>query len=862
MRVAVLLVAAVAACAVVSPCADGDLASRFLAAKTAAERADLARGHDAPELAAALDAIAKTADAGYAAKNYPAALNAYEAELALAGAAKRPFVLRRIGLCNAYLGQNEAALDAYRAGVGAAETAGDDAMLAENLHGVANILQRVGRLREAVPFSERELALTEKAGQPEPILHALTTYAEEMSKLGRSREALPLKERAVELSRRSSQPGDYAAALGNLASAYMSLGDYETGLRLLQSLPSPGAIDFNLIAIAQARLHRDTEAEASYRAAIATAVPPNLWTVHAAALLNLGILRHEHSKLQEARASVEQSLAMADAHRDPGIRMRCLAELAGIEADAGNVPEALQRADEALSLARQSEDPSALVDGLVAQAHAFEAAGRNSESDAEFAEAIDITEGLRADAPASAAGLQGELDQWLPTYKYAVDHQINEGNAAEALRLADRAKARVLLDMLDRGRPGLEALADPAERAGEQQALDEVARARRTALTKPSPVSKAELEAALRKEEDFSLELYARHPELLLQRAAPPDIRPENLAMLAPDGRTAVLSYFVLQNTVVLFVIRAGDRPGSPEVKAFRLPDMARLETLVRSFRAQIAARDLDYRVTARALYNAAIAPAAGALRGAERWILSPDGSLWDVPFQALMDPQGRHVLETHTLSYTPSLSVLMQLRGKPAVQGPLLAVAPIAESVREAGAIAALYGPGHSTLLAGNRASAALFRASAGDAAVIHIASHAETETNHPLESFLLLSQEKGSDAAALTARDVLGMRLRANLVVLSACETARGRIGQGEGVMGLGWAMIAAGARATVLSQWKVDSAATGDLMIDLHRRLAAGKADKAEALRQASLDTMRSPGRLHPFYWAAFIVLGDGR
>jgi CHAT domain-containing protein len=105
--------------------------------------------------------------------------------------------------------------------------------------------------------------------------------------------------------------------------------------------------------------------------------------------------------------------------------------------------------------------------------------------------------------------------------------------------------------------------------------------------------------------------------------------------------------------------------------------------------------------------------------------------------------------------------------------------------------------------------------------------------------------------------------MHLRADLVVLSACETARGKIAQGDGVMGLGWAVLAAGARAAVLSQWKVDSGATSDLMIDFHRRLTGAKpADKADALRQAALDTMRSPGRLHPFYWAAFIVAGDAR
>ena len=824
--------AVAAACAELGFCADGDAAAQ-------------------------LAALAKIADESYAAKKYAEALKAYEAELPLVDASGKPFVLRRIGLCQASLGHTDEALAVFREGVEVSEKVGDSAMLAENLHGEANILQRTGRFHEAMPFSERELAIVEKAGQPEPILRALTTYAQEMDGVGRLRDSLPLTERAVELSRRSSQPNDYPNALGNLASNYMVLGDYETGLRLLQSLPVKNAVNLNLIAIGQKRLHRDAEAEATYRAALAAPIEPYQWSLRAAALLNLGILEHAHRRFDEARSRLEQCLAMGDEHKDLRMRVSALSELAEIAADSSDAPGATKRAEEALALARQSESPAVMIDALIARAHAFDVSGNDAESERDFSEALSITELLRAEAPASSAGLQGEVDQWLPSYQYAVDHYVRAGNAMEALRLADRAKARVLLDMLDRGQPGLDLLADPRERDAEQQVRADVAKARQNALMKSSPASKAALETALRKEEDFNLGLYGRHPELVLQRAPAPDIMPENLATLAPDSRTALLSYFIVQNTVTLFVVRSGDKPGTPSVKVFTLPDAAGLDGMIRSFRTQIGARDLDYRDSAKRLYNALIAPAAGALRGADRWILSPDGAIWDVPFQALMDPQGKHLLETHAMSYTPSLSVLRELRDRPRARGSLLAVAPIAESVREANAVAAAYGTGHSTVLVGPRASAASFRESASGASVIHIASHAETEANHPLESFLQLSGD-----GAVTARDLLGMRLQADLVVLSACETARGKIGQGDGVMGLGWAMLAAGARSSVLSQWKVDSAATGDLMIDFHRRIVAGKTDRAEALRQASLDVMRSPGRLHPFYWAAFIVLGNAQ
>lgn len=889
MRAAAILMAVPAVLAVCCLGADSSLSDGLLAAKTAEERAALVRGHEPKELGEALAEIEKAAGAAFDTKNYPVALNGYEAALLLAretGApAKVPFYFRRMGISHALLGQNDAALASYRDGTAAAEAAGDEVMLAENLHGTANILQRVGRYREALPFCERELALTEKAGVPEPLIRALNTYGETLIELGRIREALPLQSRAVELSRHSTRPGDYGINLGNLAIDYLALGDAETALRLLRSLPpTPAGLDS--IARAEGSLHHEAEAETAYRDAIATSTDPGQWRVHAVALADLAVLQQHQGKLSAARASAEEALALFLGHKDASDAAAALSELSRIAIDEKDAAQAMQQAEEAVRMARESESPEIIIGALVAEARALEASGRQEEARQSFLEAISIAESQRADAPASAAGLQGELSGWMPAYQYAVSHEIRSGNALTALSLSDRAKARVLLDMLDGGEPGFDAIADPLERAREQQVRDEVSRARLSTIAKPTPSSKAVLEAALRKEDEFDLGLYARHPELVLQRAAPREIRAEDLASLTPDRRTALLSYFVLPDSVVLFVVRSGEQPGVPSVKVFTLSGGDKLDALIRSFRAQIAARDLDYRVSASALYRALLAPAVSALRGADRWVLSPDGALWDVPFQALMDPQGRHLIETISLSYAPSLSVLRQLREKPAASGSprleLLAVAnpamegvaAIPEAEREASAIAALYSSdrssGRAAVLAGIRARASLFRENAGEARVIHIASHAETEANHPLESFLLFTPDKPAGASyaggangAITARDLLGMRLRADLVVLSACETARGKIGQGDGVMGLGWAALAAGARASVLSQWKVDSGATSDLMIGFHRRLTGSKAaSKADALRQASLDVMRSPGRAHPFYWAGFIVLGDAR
>ncbi len=116
--------------------------------------------------------------------------------------------------------------------------------------------------------------------------------------------------------------------------------------------------------------------------------------------------------------------------------------------------------------------------------------------------------------------------------------------------------------------------------------------------------------------------------------------------------------------------------------------------------------------------------------------------------------------------------------------------------------------------------------------------------------------------DDGLLEAREIMKLNLTANLVVLSACQTARGHIGAGEGVIGIAWAFFVAGVSTTVVSQWKVESASTAALMISFHRHLkAANGTSKAHALRQAALDLLKDKSYQHPFYWAGFVMIGNG-
>jgi CHAT domain-containing protein len=589
-------------------------------------------------------------------------------------------------------------------------------------------------------------------------------------------------------------------------------------------------------------------------------------------LFNMGLIYSKRRQFDEAAPLFAEVRQIAAAHSYREGAASALAELSNIALEQGRVAEALAGAQEALAAARQSASPEAILGSLDACGRALEKSGRPAEAEADYREAITTAEAIRAEAPAYARSLDATMEKLQPAYRLAVNLLLGQGRTEEAWQLSERTKARILSDLLAGGDPSIAESLTAAEREEEDRLRSLMTAARREARAHSSPAASLARENAERAFESYEQRLYGRHPEMSVQRADFEPARAAALTALFPGRGTALLSYFALPDgDLALFVVRAPSAAGRPAVSAFRLPWNAARESEARDFRNRLARRDLDYQPVARRLFDALIAPAVAQLAGTTAWVIAPQGALWDVPFQALIDPSGRHVIETRAISYTPSLTVLARLRrplhSTPPALRALLAVsyggtgaAAIPEADAEAAAIARQYRG--ALLLTGAEASPARFREAAPPAAVIHVAAHGDLDGAHPLESALALAPSAAGDGA-LTAREIMGIHLAARLVVLSACETARGRESSSEGLMGLGWALAAAGAPSSILSQWKVDSAATRDLMIALHRRLATREAaGPAAALRLAALALRAQPGRQHPFYWAGFAAFGDPR
>jgi tetratricopeptide (TPR) repeat protein len=250
-------------------------------------------------------------------------------------------------------------------------------------------------------------------------------------------------------------------------------------------------------------------------------------------------------------------------------------------------------------------------------------------------------------------------------------------------------------------------------------------------------------------------------------------------------------------------------------------------------------------------LYDALVRPLEREIAGKDLVII-PHGRLHYVPFHALFDGE-QYLIEKHALSYAPSATVFALCTKMPraTTANALVCGVPDAsapEIERELEALRLLYPNAH--VLAGPDATRAAVARHALDCGVVHIASHARFRADNPMLSSLQLAD------GDFTFYDVLALRLSADLVVLSGCNTGMIAVGAGDELHGLMRGFMYAGAPTLVLSMWSADDATTAELMRVFYKELRSG-ASKRDALRTAQRAGIRKWS--HPYYWAPFVLLG---
>lgn len=338
-------------------------------------------------------------------------------------------------------------------------------------------------------------------------------------------------------------------------------------------------------------------------------------------------------------------------------------------------------------------------------------------------------------------------------------------------------------------------------------------------------------------------------------------------ASLAPDQ--VLVEYFMTDDETIALAVTRNDA-----VVHRRLGSRREVEPLVDRLCFQIARATRpplpngappprlldDFLRESHALWRRLLRPMAPLLASHARCVVVPYGVLHRVPFHALWDG-GQYLVERCDVSYAPSAALHLELAETPHAAaimcgGSALAVgygdrlAP--QIVHEARAVADAL-PG-ATLLTGLDATADAVIAQAPRADVIHFACHGSYSIRHPLSSGLRLADRW------LTVRDISAMRLCAELVTLSACETGRSLVHAGDELLGLIRAFFIAGARSVIASQWLLSDDSAAEMMSALYRahyRTDAPRPSLAAALRGVQRSAMRR--RAHPAFWAPLMLIG---
>lgn len=378
-------------------------------------------------------------------------------------------------------------------------------------------------------------------------------------------------------------------------------------------------------------------------------------------------------------------------------------------------------------------------------------------------------------------------------------------------------------------------------------------------------VQQRELETKIRR--DSSKFASLKYPEPLELKGA----------QAALDTGTLLLSYFVgTEETYLLAVTK-------DSIKVFTLPvGENALKDRVRAFRSEVASVRVDWSKLmeeGKNLYDILIGPAQDSINQAKRILICPDGPLNILPFAALVRqtrPMPRYFIEDKPLHMVNSMTVYDEMRKLKTENGqqkrllafgdPVNNLAALKSAQKEVQEIGSLFGQS-ATIRLGRQATETSAKEESKDYSILHFAVHGLLDTDVGLNSSLALSQPEmlggkasEKDNGLWQAWEIFEQaRLKADLVVLSACETGSGENVRGEGLIGLTRAFQYAGAKSIVMSLWSVDDASTATFMTAFYQELRRG-ASKDVALQKAMEATRNKEKWRHPFYWSPFILVGD--
>ncbi|MBY5994166.1 CHAT domain-containing protein [Ferrimonas balearica] len=502
----------------------------------------------------------------------------------------------------------------------------------------------------------------------------------------------------------------------------------------------------------------------------------------------------------------------------------------------------------------QSETALTLLDGLLAdntdalgeellwylhlqRGRAYTAQGHHQDALAAYRAAIDIVEQSRGNVSTEAQKL-GFANRRTAPYQGAAEALLALGQAEEALMMSERLRARALVDLLADSR-----LRQPL--ATETLALDQLVPPTHPDTDSPLPTASAE--RGLKRKSTAQ----AAPALTLTQSRQVASLSQGEISTLAQiqaglEEHEALLEFLEVEGRWYAWKV---DRHGV-EAKTLAAPKLSQevFDYMGHLRQPQGPAPTAQ----AEVLYRQLLGPFD--LSPYRHLTLVPAGALNQLAFASLVD-RGEYLIERHSIKVLPSASVARFLAKETrqqrmlALGNPTLDLPGAEQEVRQLGQLGY---QSHSRLR--QDASETFLKQAAGGFDLIHIASHGVFDTRQPADSRLLLAQDDHNDGT-LTLAEIYDLRLDANLVVMSACETGLAQVTEGEEIIGLTRGFLYAGSNNVMASLWKVNDQATQALMTDFYQ--GARDTRFSVALQQAQIRRLKA--QPHPYYWAAFQLTG---
>ncbi|BAZ10153.1 TPR repeat-containing protein [Calothrix sp. NIES-4071] len=729
----------------------------------------------------------------------------------------------------------------------------DRRLEAQALGNLGIAYRAVGNYSKAIELHRQAGKILRGIGERSLLGKVLLNLGNTFSVLGDYDNATIAYQQSLKIAQQTKDREGEGIALGNLGKVYTDLGKYQDGI-------------------------------AAHKQSLAIAQVINNRSAQAGALINLGSTYLSLGGRTKAIDAYKQALEIASSAGERQREGEALGSLGIVYVDARNYPQAIKYQKQALAIARALGDPAASGLALNNLGQALYRAGKLKEAESQLRAAVKLLDNLRPGL--SDTYKVSIFDTQVYTYNLLQEILIAAKKPEAALEASEQGRARAFAELLSRRiyeEDNKHASVSSITSLPEANSSPNIAKIRQIAQQQNATL----VEYTFVPDRNFKSrgKQRAREEELFIWVVQPTGkvaFRRVNLKPLWQKGGT--FTDAVRISRCLIFNLTANCGPLTQAIRQLKHTNNPTKST-----------RSQDYR---QILHQFLIEPIADLLPADPnaRVIFIPQESLFLVSFPALQDEDGKYLIEKHTILTAPSIQVLQlthtlkarrrkreaegnsqinNLQSSALIVGnpimpkiflqpgqPLQQLPELPEAEQEALNIAKLL---NTTAIVRDSATKANILKKMPTARLVHLATHGLLEYGSQsnigsMEGLgvpgAIALAPSPSDDGLLSASEIINLRLQAELVVLSACQTGEGRI-SGDGVIGLSRSFISAGVESVVVSLWAVRDVETSKLMKYFYQTLQQNP-DKASALRQAMLMTMKE--KPEPLYWAAFTLIGE--